>query len=235
MELIKLTRNYNMNRRQSIQANGNNNNNRWGNGNRPPIQLSVDNRWAATLAGDLAEVTLLQGPLSREISVGAAGAWNSTTVPHWYFLSQRERLEMTDAEIRGGIDGLAIGSNIAEWRRDVSQLRLSQLLDMYYSNHGILSTKFRSCNRRGLFSEYVQPQQLQTQAIAFSTVLDREMQLKVTLTNRNIEQFSSASAEALVNYICVWNMDFFSFYNGLFFYLKLRLFAFLFFQLQRMD
>lgn len=202
MELLKLTRNYNLNRRQPLQANGNGNFNRWGgNGNRPPIQLSVDNRWAATLAGDLAEVTLLQGPMGREMSVGAAGAWNSTTVPHWYFLSQRERLEMTDAEIRGGIDGLAIGVNVADWRRDISQLRLSQLLDMYYSNHGILSTKFRSCNRRELFNEYAQPQQLQAQGIAFSTVLDREMQLRYTLTSKNIEQFSSASAETLVNYI----------------------------------
>lgn len=202
MELLKLTRNYNLNRRQPLQANGNSN--RWGgNGNRPPVQLSVDNRWAATLSGDLAEVTLLQGPMGREMSVGAAGAWNSTTVPHWYFLSQRERLEMTDAEIRGGIDGLAIGLNVADWRRDISQLRLSQLLDMYYSNHGILSTKFRSCNRRELFNENVQPQQLQAQAIAFSTVLDREMQLRYTLNSKNIEQFSSASAETLVNYICM--------------------------------
>lgn len=203
MELLKLTRNYNLNRRQPLQANQGNNN-RWGpgNGNRP--QLSVDNRWAATLAGDLAEVTLLQGPMGREISVGAAGAWNSTIVPHWYFLSQRERLEMTDAEIRGGIDGLAIGVNVAEWRREISQLRLSQLLDMYYSNHGILTAKFRSCNRRELFNEYVQPQQLQEQCIAFSTVLDREMQLRYTLSSRNIGQFSSAAAETLVRYMCMW-------------------------------
>lgn len=54
--------------------------------------LSVDNRWASTLSGDLAEVALLQGPLTNDIRVGAAGAWNSTQLPHWYFLSQRERL-----------------------------------------------------------------------------------------------------------------------------------------------
>lgn len=148
-------------------------------------------------------MTLLQGQWDREITVGAAGAWNSTTVPHWYFLSQRERLEMTDAEIRGGVDGLAIAMNIAEWRRDISQMRLSQLLDMYYSNHGILSPKFRSCNRRELFNEYAQPQQLQIQTVAFSTVLDREMQLRVTLTNRNIEQYSTTAAEALVKYMCM--------------------------------
>lgn len=143
----------------------------------------------------------LQGPMSRDVSVGASGAWNSTTVPHWYFLSQRERLEMTDAEIRGGIDGLILGLNIPEWRRQTSQLRLSQLLDMYYSNRGILSSSFRSCNRRELFTKLVQPNQLQAQTIAFSTVLDREIQLRVTLNNKNIEQFSTTAAEALTSYV----------------------------------
>lgn len=182
-ELLKLTRFYNMRP------------------NRQQVQLNIDNRWAATLAGDLAEVTLLQGPLNREVSVGAAGAWNSTTVPHWYFLSQRERLEQTDAEIRGGIDGLVLGLNVDEWRRQTSQLRLSQLLDMYYSNRGVFSSDIRSCNRRGLFTKFVQPNQLLAQTIGFSTVLDREMQLRVTLTNSNIEQFSTNSAETLRTYV----------------------------------
>lgn len=171
--------------------------------NRQQIQLNIDNRWAATLSGDLAEVTLLQGPLTREISVGASGAWNSTTVPHWYFLSQRERLEMTDAEIRGGIDGLVLGLNIEEWRRRTTQLRLSQLLDMYYSNRGVFSSDVRSCNRRDLFTKSVQPNQLQAQTIAFGTVLDREMQLRVTLSNKNIEQFSTNAASKLFTYVCM--------------------------------
>lgn len=40
---------------------------------------------------------------------------------------------MTDAEIRGGLDGLIIGKRAKEWSDQVSGLRLSQLLDMYYS------------------------------------------------------------------------------------------------------
>lgn len=174
---------------------------RFNNNNHQVVQLSIDNRYAATLAGDLSEVTLLEGPISREIKVGASGAWNSTTVPHWYFLQQRERLEMTDAEIRGGIDGLVLGLNVAEWRTQSSQLRLSQLLDMYYSNRGIFSTKFRSCNRRELFTSAIPPDQLQAQTLAFSTVLDREMQLSFTLSNKNIEQFSTSATSALVSYV----------------------------------
>lgn len=172
---------------------------------RQQVQLNVDNRFAATLAGDLAEITLLQGPMSREISVGAPGAWNSTTVPHWYFLSQRERLEMTDAEIRGGIDGIVLGMNIAEWRRQTSQLRLSQLLDMYYSRRGVLASKYRSCERRDLFTKAVDADQLKAQTIAFSTVLNREMQLRVTLNSKNIEQFSDAAANSLVSHVGQYN------------------------------
>lgn len=95
--------------------------------------LAVDNRWAATLAGDAAEVALHQGPVG-DIQVGASGAWNSTALPRWHFLSQNTRLEMTDAEIRGGIDGLVIGLNVREWSQQASQLRLSQVLEMYYSD-----------------------------------------------------------------------------------------------------
>lgn len=172
--------------------------------NRQQVQFNIDNRWAATLSGDLAEVTLLQGPMTSQIRVGASGAWNSTTVPHWYFLSQRERLEMTDAEIRGGIDGLVLGLNVDAWRRQTSQLRLSQLLDMYYSNRGVFSSEIRSCNRRELFTKFVQPDQLEAQTIGFSTVLDREMRLKVSLSPENIKQFSTTSVQGLSTYICKW-------------------------------
>lgn len=59
--------------------------------------MRVDNLWAATISGDLAEVSLLHVPSSpNNIQVGAAGAWNSTVSPRWFFLSQRTALEITD-------------------------------------------------------------------------------------------------------------------------------------------
>lgn len=189
-ELLLLTRTYMQNPRPN---------------NRQQVVLNIDNRWAATLAGDLAEVALLQGPIAKENSVGASGAWNSTTVPHWYFLTQREHLEMTDAEIRGGIDGLILASYVSEWRQKSSQLRLSQLLDMYYSKRGAFSQDIRSCNRRQLFAKVAPAQQLQAQTIAFSTVLDREMQLRVTLTNEAIRQFSISAAENLAAYVGMYS------------------------------
>lgn len=164
-------------------------------------QVRVDNRWASTLAGDLAEVTLLQGPISQQVQVGGIGGWNSTTVPRWYFLSQRDRLEMTDAEIRGGLDGLILATNIESYRGQAPQMRLSQLLDMYYSQRGVFSSNVQSCNRRALFTTVVPMETLRAQTEAFSTVLDREMQMRVTLPPVSIRQFAEGSASALSTYI----------------------------------
>lgn len=83
--------------------------------------------------GDLAEAVIIQGTekASSSISVGVAGGWNSTEAQRFHMLQSRVNLEMTDAEIRGGIDGLVLGTNMPSIIN--SQLRLSQLLDMYYT------------------------------------------------------------------------------------------------------
>lgn len=170
--------------------------------NRQQVQMNVDNRWAATLAGDLAEVALLQLPMGKQISIGSSGAWNSTNVPHWYFLSKREQNQMTDAEIRGGIDGLLLAMHVNEWKQQTGeQLRLSQLLDMYYSHRGVLSSNIKSCNRRELFNKYVQSNQLNAQTIAFSTALVGQIQLQVTIESDAIRQFSNKATESLVSYV----------------------------------
>lgn len=161
----------------------------------------VDNRWAATLAGDLAEVTLLQGPITQSIQVGGIGGWNSTSVPRWYFLSQRDRLEMTDAEIRGGLDGLILASNLNEWRQQAQQLRVSQLLDMYYSQRGVFGSTAASCNRRALFTQVAPLATIRAQTEAFVTVLDREMQMRVTLRLDTMRDFANSAAQALSTYI----------------------------------
>ncbi len=151
---------------------------------------TVDNRWATTLSGDLAEVALLQGPMLPQVAVGAIGGWNSSFIPRWYFLSQRDRFEMTDAEIRGGLDGLILAMNVVNYRNQAPAMRLSQLLDMYYSQRGVFTSNIRACNRRALFTEVAPVNQMETQATAFGLVLDREMQLRVTLSDVAIQQVS---------------------------------------------
>ncbi|XP_059608951.1 uncharacterized protein LOC132256511 [Phlebotomus argentipes] len=164
--------------------------------------FNVDNRWAATLSGDLSEVALRQGSAAgRTIAVGAPGTFNSTLIPRWFFLRQREFFEMTDPEIRGGLDGLIMGLNVVDWRNRYNPLKLSQVLDMYYSQRGVFERRFRACNRNSLFPEVAPVEQLRAQTTAFSTVLDRDMQLRVTLNPAGIQTFSNAAVESLSTYI----------------------------------
>lgn len=165
---------------------------------------NVDNRFASTLSGDIAEAVLLQSP--NTIQIGASGAWNNSAVPRWYFLSQRERLQMSDAEIRGGIDGLVLGMNVLQWRERASNLRLSQVLDMYFSQRGVFGmtndeNAIRACNRRNLYPTVAPMQRLREQSIAFTTVLDGEMQTSVTLTPNSTARIATQAAEALHSYI----------------------------------
>ncbi|EDW74052.2 uncharacterized protein Dwil_GK21722 [Drosophila willistoni] len=165
--------------------------------------LSIDNRWAATLSGDLAEVTLVQVPVTSNnaASVGATGGWNDTVLPHWYFLSQRTNLEDTDAEIRGGLDGLILAKNIATWRTQASTLKLSQLLRMYYSTNGVLSSGINACSRQSQFTNVAPSTELHNQTTAFAMILDPEMQLRVTLAPAAIQQFAYTATNSLVTYV----------------------------------
>lgn len=44
---------------------------------------------------------------------------------------------MTDSELLAGIDGLFLAQKIMIWTNNSMRLRLSQVLDMYYSNRGL--------------------------------------------------------------------------------------------------
>ncbi|XP_077295617.1 uncharacterized protein LOC143917878 [Arctopsyche grandis] len=170
-------------------------------------KIIIDNKFAATLAGDLAEAALLIGPQTDitnnriDMSVGAGGGWNSTQAPKWYFLSQSKDFEFTDAEIRGGLDGLILGTYIEEFRRKASSIKLSQLLDMYYSQRGVFSNKFRACNRQTLVPEVAPSEVILSEALGFSYVLDKIMQLPGTISDRGFVSYSTLAANALAKYI----------------------------------
>lgn len=98
----------------------------------------------------------MQGPIGESLQVGANGNWNSTAMPRWYFLNTFEKLQFTTAEIRGDLDGLILANEIKLWYSRIPNLRLSQIVDMYYSAPGLFNSTIRACNRRSLF-RYVAP------------------------------------------------------------------------------
>lgn len=51
---------------------------------------------------------------------------------------------MTDAELLAGIDGLFLSQQVSSWLRRVRRLRLSQILDMYFSSRGVPNAAIES-------------------------------------------------------------------------------------------
>ncbi|ETN67777.1 hypothetical protein AND_000398 [Anopheles darlingi] len=112
---------------------------------------SIDNMYAAGLVGDLAEVAFYQGPtLVTNVSVGLAGAWNDTLLPRAHYLAENHagRWEMTDSEILAGIDGHYLAQNVPQFVKRLRRLRLSQVLEMYYSDRGIPVASIEQVARR---------------------------------------------------------------------------------------
>lgn len=87
------------------------------------------------IVGDLAEAVLIQNTErgSPTITIGTAGNWNSTEAPRFYMLRSRLDVEMTDPETRGDIDGFILGTLLHLDAQSYNSMKLSQLLDMYYS------------------------------------------------------------------------------------------------------
>ncbi|XP_051162873.1 uncharacterized protein LOC127282583 isoform X2 [Leptopilina boulardi] len=136
--------------------------------------LKVDNIWAASLAGELAEVVVYQGPIfASSMSIGATGFWNSSISPSIFYLSNKRGIfDATRAEIIGSIDGLIIAKNLPMWMENFNSLRLSQILDMYYSNRGIsFNRNIKACERGRNFIHIAPGTIIEEETFAFSKLL----------------------------------------------------------------
>ncbi|XP_053685992.1 uncharacterized protein LOC128735535 [Sabethes cyaneus] len=114
---------------------------------------AIDNIYVAGLAGDLAEVCLYQGPyVGTDLRVGLNGTWNDTYFPRVRYLAENHngRWEMTDSEILSGIDGYFLAQQVPNFVNKVRRLRLSQVLDMYYSDRGIPIISIENVRKRKL-------------------------------------------------------------------------------------
>lgn len=165
--------------------------------------LTLDNKWIATLAGDLAEVALKQGPTqdpTDKLSIGATGNWNSTALPRWYFLSTNEKIEMTTAEIRGDLDGLILAREISKWYSRIPSLRLSQIFDMYYSPLGFFDSSIRACDRRTLFTSVAPNETMVAQTYSAALLLKNGI-AQATIDNAKIEKLSVQAVNELARYV----------------------------------
>uniref|UniRef100_A0A8D8RA19 N-acetylmuramoyl-L-alanine amidase n=1 Tax=Cacopsylla melanoneura TaxID=428564 RepID=A0A8D8RA19_9HEMI len=175
---------------------------------------SIDNKWAATLAGDLAQLALLQGPSQYGVRLGIQGGWNDTLIPKYYFLREPLKDSLSEADIRGDMDGLLLALNVYEWSRQTTNLKLSQILDMYYSERGVFDKNFRVCRRNELMQALTQSNTLQDQTQNFAFILQNELTNSVNLEEPAISAFSQTAVSKLNSYIATLRNDAACWTNG---------------------
>ncbi|XP_013177234.1 PREDICTED: uncharacterized protein LOC106124809 [Papilio xuthus] len=177
------------------------------------VQQSVTSIYPATLSGDLAEAVLIQGTErgNPSISIGTAGNWNSSQATRFYMLHSRINVEMTDPEIRGDIDGFVLGTILSSVLSASNTLKLSQLLDMYYTpRNGVYNSNLRACNRQALSQQYITATNLASETYTFAAALDTNIPLRGTITggmedlvNSAITNFQTYASNNLNDLNCV--------------------------------
>ncbi|XP_063395064.1 uncharacterized protein LOC134680017 [Cydia fagiglandana] len=164
--------------------------------------IVVNNRYAATVAGDIAETAIRQGMTRNSITVGGTGGWNSSYANRHYFHTRTTDLELTDAEIRGGLDGLILSELGLSNVNAFPELRLSQLIDMYYTSNGIMhEPRFRACNRIVLIPDIAPSTTLIERSLGPAIALYHASSLSGTTNIRGIEQFVNNTVIAFHSYI----------------------------------
>ncbi|CAG7819605.1 unnamed protein product, partial [Allacma fusca] len=98
---------------------------------------------------------------------------------------------MTAAEIRGGVDGLVLGTQIKQWD-DSYGYKLSEILEMYYSEQGIVGQpRYRACNRGSVFSGTIDSGEILNHAISFAYIYNQKIKYLKVATAENIQEFYS--------------------------------------------
>lgn len=99
------------------------------------------------------------------------------------------------------MDGLILALNIESWRSKVSSLKVSQILDLYYSPRGVFNTSIRACNRKLLQTDFAPTETLQQQTVALNKLLDHEARLLSTLIDGDLIAVGKDSVESFINYL----------------------------------
>lgn len=160
--------------------------------------IEVDNRYASTLTGDLVEAALYR---RTKMQVGVSGNWNSTVAPRYYFINVQDKYEITDTELRGGLDGLIIALQMEDWRKAVQTLRISQILDMYYGPRGVLGTKYRACDRKTILTEAAPTQKMQEQALGFGRWFNEDVSFDVSPDEDEIKTYTDQAVNEMLSAI----------------------------------
>ncbi|XP_044580110.1 uncharacterized protein LOC123262112 [Cotesia glomerata] len=161
----------------------------------------VDNIWLATVAGELAELVIYEGPIKGEkMSLGSSGSWDSTMRPMlFYLLNKDDNYEVTRAEIVGAVDGFIIANSLRTWIKYFNNLRLSQIFEIYYSSKGaFFDSNIAACERGKVFWYHASRKMLKEQTYAVSQILAYKKSISYmtdeslkTMVNHAVSKFTT--------------------------------------------
>lgn len=116
----------------------------------------IDNLYAATIAGDIAQTGLMNkiGGKTTPPLFGPGGTWspNKECPEVLTILTSTYSAAATDAKILGGMDGFLMGLKILEWW-SVGNVRLGQVLRMYYHDGVTYDKNYAACRRFDTFQK----------------------------------------------------------------------------------
>ncbi|CAG2058705.1 unnamed protein product [Timema podura] len=97
--------------------------------------------------------------------------------------------------------GLIIGSQINYWTGLMQRLRLSQILEMYYSEHGVnFDQNIKACNRKENFQNLVNSSSLLTETTNFAQVLSFVTK-SVFISDSKLQEYSEDAIKAYEEYL----------------------------------
>ncbi|ODM98690.1 hypothetical protein Ocin01_07998 [Orchesella cincta] len=182
----------------------------------------IESLYAATLAGDVGQAAILNSIFEIPYPTLPRGGFNDTVCPREYvlqehadpskeiFMDTSAYTYLTEAEVRGGLDGLIIGSNIRRWSPSFT-LRLSDILSQYYSEEGVViagEQNFRSCERSSLYAQSIGTANLEEQSRSFAAlynnrtnkISDQQLSQNPNLFNRLVQESSQRMLQVLSSF-----------------------------------
>lgn len=135
--------------------------------------------------------------------IGSKGAFNSTLVPSYYFIEKDDKNKyfFTDAEVRASLDGLILALKMKDITSKYSNIKVSQILDMYYSSRGVFSQDIRACNRVSAYKDLVNVTYLQQQTNLFGQYYNSKVTLQYSPSRENIEENTRRAIDNFVQYL----------------------------------